>query len=101
MENKVTKTLNVADKIESVKVSPFFKDKTMQKLFAEKETVKETTVWTWFTPKLQMATLVLVIAVNVWAFSKIASKSLYQNNVSQLTETFGLNSDSESLFLNQ
>ncbi|MCB4798731.1 hypothetical protein [Neotamlana laminarinivorans] len=101
MEDKITKTLNAVDKIKPVNVSPFFKDKTMQKLFAEKEIVKENTIWSWFTPKLQLATLVLVITVNVWAFSKITSDSLYQNNVNQLAETFGLNSNTQNSFLNQ
>ncbi|RLJ62469.1 hypothetical protein CLV86_2075 [Lacinutrix venerupis] len=37
IEEKVTKTLEVFDTIDTVKAPPFFKDKTMQLLFAEKE----------------------------------------------------------------
>ncbi|KJD33235.1 hypothetical protein PW52_14405 [Tamlana sedimentorum] len=89
MEDKVTKTLNAVTKIEQVKVSPFFKDKTMQKLFAEKANAQESVKLTWFSPKFQLATLVVVISVNIWAFSKITLESVYQNNVNEFAETFG------------
>ena len=87
------------DAIETVNVSPFFKDKTMQRLFAEKE--ETTTVWNWFTPKLQLATLVCVVVLNVIAFPKLDDATSYDENVSEFAESYGLSaSDDDTSILN-
>lgn len=98
IEHKIKKTLEAFDSIEHVNVSPFFKDKTMQRLFTEKE--QELTMWSWFTPRLQLATLVCVIALNVFAFSKLNTET-YNDNLNEFAENFGLSEeDSETRLLN-
>ena len=99
IQSKIDSTLSVMDAIETVNVSPFFKGKTMQRLFAEKE--ETTTVWNWFTPKLQLATLVCVVVLNVIAFTKLDDATSYDENVSEFAESYGLSaSDDDTSILN-
>ncbi len=93
IQSKIDKVLGTVDGINEVKVSPFFKDKAMQRLFTEKE--EQNTVWSWFTPKMQLATLVCVVLLNVMAFSQLSSSS-YNDNVGDFAETFGLSTDTET-----
>lgn len=100
IQQKIDSTLQAVDGIETVKVSPFFKDKTMQRLFSEKEEVAMG--WSWFTPKLQLATLVCVVILNVLAFTQLDSSgtSSYDENLNEFAETYGLSSSSTTSFLN-
>ena len=99
IQNKIENAFNAMDAIESVNVSPFFKDKTMNVLFAEKE--EKQTVWNWFTPKLQLATLACVVVLNVVAFSKLEDSTSYDENLSEFAESYGLStSDEEASILN-
>lgn len=97
IQDKVNSTLNVMDAVQPPKVSPFFKDKTMQRLFYER--TEEQAVWSWFTPKLQLATLVCVVVLNIVAFTKMKSSS-YNENINDLAETYGLTISTENSFLN-
>ncbi|MEM5539669.1 MULTISPECIES: hypothetical protein [unclassified Olleya] len=96
IQDKIDSTLNALDTLNSVQVSPFFKDKTMQKMFAEKQVTSKS--WSWFTPQLQLATLVCVVIVNVYAIRQINSTK-YNDAISSFASDYGLNSDSESSFL--
>ncbi|GAA3598313.1 hypothetical protein Q4Q39_19745 [Flavivirga amylovorans] len=95
--NKIEDTLNAMDAVEDVKVSPFFKDKTMQKLFAEQE--EEPLILSWFSPKLQLATLVCVIVLNVLAFIQLNSNK-YDSDINDFAETYGLSSSSDTSLFN-
>jgi hypothetical protein len=97
IQNKVQETFEAFDGMQGVKVSPFFKDKTMQRLFSEIE--EKQIVWSWFTPKLQLATLVCIIVLNVLAFTNL-SASAYQDNISEFAETYGLSSRLNDTFIN-
>ena len=97
IENKIKDALNSVDVIADVNVSPYFKDKTMQRMFAEK-VEKQTSLWLWFTPQLQLVTLVCFFALNIYAFTQINSTS-YSDNISDFAETHGLSiSEDNSLF---
>ncbi|WP_405296442.1 hypothetical protein [Algibacter sp. Ld11] len=100
IQQKVDSALNAVDVIEPVNVSPFFKDKTMQLLFSEKEEVVVQSGW--FTPKLQLAALVCVVVLNIIAFTQLDSSgsSSYDENINQFAETYGLSSSSTTSFLN-
>ncbi|MEP3836068.1 MAG: hypothetical protein ABJM36_00375 [Algibacter sp.] len=99
IQDKVDSTFNALDAMEPVNVSPFFKDKTMQVLFAEKD--EKQSVWNWFTPKLQLAALVCIVVLNVVAFSKMETASSYDENLSEFAESYGLvASDNDSSILN-
>lgn len=65
INNQVEDTFKVLDSIEKVDVNHFFKHKVLQKLKAEKE-VKQT-VFSWFTPQLQFASLALIVLLNASA----------------------------------
>ena len=97
IQSKIDNTLSAMDAIETVNVSPFFKDKTMQRLFAEKE--ETATAWYWFSPKLQLATLVCVVILNVFAFTKL-KETTYNDNVNQFAESYGLSTSTETFILN-
>ena len=97
IQNKIDDTFAAIDAIENVNVSPFFKDKTMQRMFAKKE--KQQVVWNWFTPQLQLATLVCFVVLNVLALKQYNSNK-YEANVNEFAETYGLSSSSNELFLN-
>ncbi len=92
----VEETMNAMDTNEAVNVSPFFKDKTMQKMFAQEE--EEEQVWSWFTPKVQLATLVCVVILNILAFTQLNSGN-YDSGIDEFAEIYGLSSGSDmSLF---
>ena len=98
IQDKIDSAFEAFDAIETVNVSPFFKDKTMNVLFAEKE--EKQTVWNWLMPKLQLATLACVVILNVVAFTQINSSS-YDENLNDFAETYGLStSDDDSSILN-
>ena len=99
IQNKIDGAFEALDAMETVNVSPFFKDKTMNVLFAEKK--EKQTAWNWFTPKLQLATLVCVMVLNVIAFTKLENASSYDENVSAFASSYGLSiSYEDSLILN-
>ena len=96
IQDKIKATFKAIDTIEVVNAPPFFKDKTMQRLFAEKE---EPIAWSWFSPKLQFATLVCVVVLNVFAFMEFESDD-YESNLSAFSESYGLSTSTETSLLN-
>ncbi|WP_338359433.1 hypothetical protein [Yeosuana marina] len=99
IQDKVNTTFDALDSIQEVNVSPFFKDKTMRVLFSEKKTDKYAWLWAWFTPKLQFATLVCIILINVYTFFKM-NKNDYEENVTAFAETYGLKTDNQISMFN-
>ena len=97
IQEQVDKTLGAVKNIQQAKVSPFFKDKTMQRLFAEKE--EKQVVWSWFTPKLQLATIAAVVVLNILAFSQLDS-NVEIETVTDFAETYDLSSEEETLVFN-
>ncbi|MFD2824026.1 hypothetical protein ACFS5M_10110 [Lacinutrix iliipiscaria] len=97
IQNKIENTISTIDAIETVNVSPFFKEKTMQRLFLEKE--EEKVAWSWFTPKLQFATLACIVVLNVVAIIN-KQETTYDENVSQFAESYGLSINTETSLLN-
>ena len=97
IQKKIDDNFTGIDAIENVELSPFFKDKTMQRLFAEKEEVAS--AWNWFTPKWQLATLACLIVLNVMAIKQYNSNK-YMTNVDEFAETYGLTSSSDETLLN-
>jgi hypothetical protein len=97
IQDKIDKVFNSSETINKTNISPFFKDKTMQLLFAKKQDTRSV-VWLWFTPKLQLATLMCFVALNVLAFTKLDTPT-YDDNVDDFAETYGLSSDNESITL--
>jgi len=97
IQNKIDGTFSAMNSIETVNVSPFFKDKVMQRLFTEKE--ETATIWNWFLPKLQLATLACVVILNVIAFTQLQTTT-YNDNISQFAKTYGLSVSDDASVLN-
>lgn len=98
MNKKVKETLDSVELINEVKVSPFFKEKVMHKIRNASEDIQDAT-WSWFTPKLQLATLVCVVVLNVMAFNNF-NETTYDINVSNFAESYGLSTSTEISLLN-
>ncbi|WP_203255756.1 hypothetical protein [Hyunsoonleella ulvae] len=99
IQNQIDETLSVLESTNTVNVFPFFKDKTMHVLFAEKR--EEPNVWFRFTPELQLATLICIVVVNVIAFTKLQETSTYQENISEFADSYGLSTnDMDTAILN-
>jgi len=95
ISQQVESTFESIESIEKVKVSPFFKDKVLNKLFIEKE---EKLIFAWFTPKYQFAALVFLFIFNTYALIQY-NKQNYNNNVSTFAQSYELSTnENESIF---
>jgi len=98
MQHKINAVIDSADHLEKANLSPFFKEKTMQRMFA-KQPQKQPVFLAWFTPKLQLATLVGFVLLNVFAFMNLNS-STYNDNVQEFADSYGLSVSSDYSVLN-
>lgn len=96
IQKEIERTFDVLNTKNEVHVSPFFKDKTLRRLFLKKE--EKEIVWLWFTPKLQLATLAVVIVLNIIALSQLESNSMSENSIDDFATTYELSYDDESTF---
>ncbi|WP_298518345.1 hypothetical protein [uncultured Kordia sp.] len=97
IQENIDTTFDVIDTINEVKVSPFFRDKTMQRLFSEKEEAVSTG-FGWLSPKLQLATFVCVLLINIFGIYQL-NKTEYDNNISDFATMYELGAEeSPSLF---
>jgi hypothetical protein len=62
ISEQVDNIFEVLNSIEKTSVSPFFKQKVLHKMFLKEE--EKTVMKLWFTPKLQLAAIALVLLVN-------------------------------------
>jgi hypothetical protein len=92
IDTKVEALLSHSVAEKEVPISPFFKDKTLDILFAEKE--ERTVVSGWFTPKLQLAALVLILLANSYVLYTM-NQSNYNQQLDEFAETYQLSIDSE------
>ena len=97
INKKVQGTLDSIESIQEVEVSPFFKDNVMHQIRNATEGIQEET-WSWFTPKLQLATLVCVVVLNIMAFNNL-QETTYDDNINNFAESYGL-SNTETSILN-
>ncbi|MFK7750715.1 MAG: hypothetical protein AB8B65_20150 [Kordia sp.] len=98
INQKIEATFDVLNTIDEVSVSPFFKDKTMQRLFSEKEETVSAG-FSWFTPKIQLVTLVCVLIINVFGVYQM-TKTEYDTNISDFATMYELGEDSKASLLN-
>jgi len=87
IQNKIDSTFAVIESIGKVQASPFFKDKTMQLLFSEKEETDKIKLW--FTPTWQLAVLVCLIALNIFVYKHFKS-DVYKANISDFASSYGI-----------
>lgn len=97
INKKVNATLNAVDAIQEVKVSPFLKDRILNNVTAKvEETLK---VWSWFTPKFQIATLIVVILLNVYAY-KVLTSDEYNTTVEEFVDTYDFGDETYTSIFN-
>lgn len=97
IQSKIQETFEMLDAFQEVKISPFFKNQVMQRMFVEKD--EKQFVWYWFTPKLQLATLLCVVALNVFAFTKFNAAN-YEEDVTSFASSYGLSVELDTTLFN-
>ncbi|WP_179352532.1 hypothetical protein [Winogradskyella vidalii] len=97
MNKKVTDTFDSVESIKEVEVSPFFKEKVMHQIRKANEE-RQDTAWSWFTPKLQLATLVCLVVLNIIAFNSL-KESNYDESLNDFATSYGLVTDTQSSIL--
>lgn len=90
---KVEDTYEVLDKINEVKISASFKQNVIHKI---EETKKVKTSFTWFTPQLQLAAMVVILLVNVSAIIYTFSTEEQTSAIDVFAQAY--NFDSEDTF---
>ncbi|MFT4575841.1 MAG: hypothetical protein ACI9SI_000753 [Polaribacter sp.] len=99
INQQVDDTLGVLNTIEKVDVPPFFRHKVLQKLKAERE-VKQS-VFNWFTPQLQYATLCVVLLLNFgtifYAFNTSQKTGTTSSGIELFAQEYSLQSESNSI----
>lgn len=93
IKQQVKEVLNATDSIKPVKASPFFKEKVLHRLFDKKEE-ELPTMFAWFTPKLQLATLLVVVAVNLVVFLSMDTTDITETHT-EFAEAYELSPNSE------
>ncbi|APZ46827.1 hypothetical protein BW723_11270 [Polaribacter reichenbachii] len=97
IENNIDDTFKILDNIEEVKVNHFFKHKVLQQLENIKE--EKSKILGWFSPQLQMATLGLVLLLNVGALFYAYSSQEVSNTVTleSFAQEYSLQSETNSI----
>jgi hypothetical protein len=97
INRQVEAAFNTLDAIEEVKVNHFFKHKVLQQLAQQKE--EKTSVFAWFTPQLQLATLALIVLLNtsaiLYAFSLQNDTS--NSGLESFAQEYSLQSETTSI----
>ncbi len=87
IDKKIDTIIDSAESIEIVNVSPFLKDKILNQIGSEK--IETSSVWSWFTPSLQLATLIVFMVLNLFAYMNLNSED-YNSSIDEFTESYGL-----------
>ncbi len=95
-ENKIAeidRVFNSVDDIEKVKISPFFKSKVLRKLYEEKQE-RVQVLFPWFTPKVQLAALVVFVVLNVFVITQMNTDN-YTSEVTTFAEAYELTPETD------
>ena len=102
IKNSVKETLEVLDDIKKVEVSPFFAHQVLQAIKIEKEHQIEKTdaVFSWFSPNVQLASLAIILIINVTAILygfKAGEVSSSSSEIEQFAVEYHLQSENNSI----
>ncbi|MEO9512789.1 MAG: hypothetical protein ABJN84_05905 [Flavobacteriaceae bacterium] len=93
----IDELIDSASKVEVVNTPPFFKDKVLNRLSQVTVERQQAEVLSWFTPKYQIAMLLLFAALNIVAIYSYRSSSK-QQELQTFAEAYGFSeSESESI----
>jgi hypothetical protein len=97
IEENIQAAFKSIENIEEVKVNHFFKHKVLQQLENQQE--EKVPVFGWFTPKLQLVTLAVVLLLNVgsilYAFSSQENNT--EVSLESFAQAYNLQSDTTSI----
>lgn len=97
IQKEVLDTLNVVNKIENVRVSPFFAHKVMQKINAEKETKKQA-ILSWFSPSFQLVAIALALVINaVVLFYHVNNTTKVTTSIDDFAQEYALMQNTNTL----
>jgi hypothetical protein len=100
-DNTLDNQLEILNAIEEVKVNHFFKHKVLQSIKQEQEIKESSTLYVWFTPKLQAAALVCFVFLNAAALLTYSAEQSYNERVSSFAEVYGLSETDTDSYLYQ
>lgn len=97
IEQNIDATFNALEAIEEVNVNHFFKHKVLQKIELEK--AEKSKVLGWFTPQFQLATLGLILMLNISAvvFAYASHKENTTVSLESFALEYSLNSETNSI----
>lgn len=93
-------TLDILDEIQEVKVSPFFKNKVLNKIREQNQ--EPVTLFGWFRPQLQLAVVALVLLMNaltIYYSLNLQVDTQEQSSFEAFVQDYSLDSSSE-IYLN-
>jgi len=94
VDKKIEEAFNVLGQIKEVKVSSSFKQKVLHQALEQN---KEIFFNSWFTPKLQLVAMLVVLLVNVSVISYIFSSSTSEVNIDSFAQEYNLRTSNISL----
>ncbi|SHG85701.1 hypothetical protein [Flagellimonas flava] len=98
-QQKVEQVLDTADQIKAVNEPPFFKDRVLREM-AKPIAPKTVHFWLdWFTPKYQVAAIVLFVVLNALALWSYNNQN-EQQELQTFAQTYGLSASESESFLN-
>jgi hypothetical protein len=97
IQTKANLAIKSLESIEDVSVSPFFKEKTLNKLFRSSEAIKISFMERYFTPQLQFVGLLIIVLLNGYAFYNYNSQQ-YDTGINKFSETFDLKVNQTTIF---
>ncbi|MEM7486537.1 MAG: hypothetical protein AAF348_15120 [Bacteroidota bacterium] len=95
----IDELIESASKIKAVNTPPFFKDRVLNKLFEVDHTEKKIDFFGWFTPKYQIAVLLLFAILNLTVLYVYRSSNK-QRDLLTFVETYGFSDSESELILN-
>jgi hypothetical protein len=97
INKQIADSFKVLDEIDRVEVNHFFKHKVLQKIKAEKTINKP--VFSWFTPQIQLATLGLILLLNVSAifYAYSSTEVSVGSDINTFAEEYSLKTNSNSI----
>lgn len=95
LDLKVEEAFESLDQINKVKISNSFKSRVLNKL--EEEQAEESIVFNWFTPKLQLAAVAVIILVNLSAVMYSFSSSSNETSINSFAQEYNLSINSTSI----
>lgn len=95
VEAHIEKIIDMGFDISKPEAPPFFKDKVLNKLFDSEEAPQA--VFSWFSPKYQIALLACVLILNSYALLQSSTNNTdYESGLSSFAEAYNITSKEDA-----